>query len=497
MSGEERHGDIEDQGAAPVKGRKFGGGVAFADSRSRVWAALTTALFLSIFVIIFIFTGGSEEDDVGAARVQGAPRTLDKTTGGDESPEYTRLASDVEKTRAEHAKERGDSFVPSLVGAQRTNELTAVDPLDEDLRGDGSSLRDSDAVIMGLDDVVVEEPPPLPIEEPLIVDEPDEPEPTYSETDVDRLRREMRDEFAEQAALAYQAAIARENARRAALYNGFTPEESEAQILGFAQQIMAQKALTGMGFVEWGDDSEGAGLTSGGAGSDASSTLRPDSAPAGVIDASIAGSEPQQGGYLVAQVADVDYAVMLSAADSDAPGFVRAQVVSGRRNGAVLLGSFAVAGDYLQINFTTMVWGGQSYTVDAYAVDPLQGQRAAVRSDVDRHIASRLSGAFLQTFADTYAEVVRESGTRVVVLPDGSQVEETDSFTSEEILAISAGDAVGESTGVIREIFDRETTVTLDAGSEIGVLYVGSTYSDDLPRSLSAGIGTTEVQVYP
>ena len=83
------------------------------------------------------------------------------------------------------------------------------------------------------------------------------------------------------------------------------------------------------------------------------------------------------------------------------------------------------------------------------------------------------------------------------MLPDGSQVEETDSFTSEEILAISAGDAVGESTGVIREIFDRETTVTLDAGSEIGVLYVGSTYSDDLPRSLSAGIGTTEVQVYP
>lgn len=493
---------LESGGPAPSKKRN-GMKVAFADSRSRVTAAISVALVFAVFIIFVFALGGDDSDPTeGLAKVPKSPRSLDKTTGGDESAEYTRLASEAEKSQAEAAKSEGASFVPSLVGAQRANELSDVDPLDEDLRGDGSGLRGPGEVTMGLDDVVIDEPPPLPIEEP--VEEPakePEQEASYDESDIDRIRREMRAEFEEQAALAYQAAIARENARRAALYNGFSPEETEAQILGFSQQLLTQSRPQGMLVAEW------SGMDTSNADAEAATDLgfQPQGSlsPTTSADSGASSSSPgveaesEECPYRLASTAEVDYAVMLSRADSDIGGYVRAQIAGGPRSGAILLGTFSPTGEFLQVGFETMVIDGHAYPVDAYAVDPERGQQAAVRSSINRHIAARLSGAFLQTFADTYSAVVREAGTRVVITDEGTPIESNDGYTSEQIIAIAGADAIGEGTGVISEIFGRNTTVVLDRGAEIGVLFVDQVCSETDPEASRAMLGTQLEKVYP
>lgn len=84
------------------------------------------------------------------------------------------------------------------------------------------------------------------------------------------------------------------------------------------------------------------------------------------------------------------YATMAGGADSYVPGPVRIQLQEGPFAGGYALGKFQIAPDdvHLILTFSTLSYGGRTYSVSAVAVDP-QSQVSGVTGDIDHHFFVR------------------------------------------------------------------------------------------------------------
>lgn len=170
------------------------------------------------------------------------------------------------------------------------------------------------------------------------------------------------------------------------------------------------------------------------------------------------------------------YAVVLTSVNSDEPGPVLAQITSGPYAGGRLLGRFEVSGDgeKLALSFTTLAMqsADKSYQLSAYAVDP-QTARTAVASDVDKHYFSRYGAFIASTFLKGYAQTLSQSGATQTVSAGSTGVTATTTYPkmSNKEIAISALGSVGtEVAGNLKAGVKRPPTVTLNSGTDIGVL---------------------------
>ncbi len=100
----------------------------------------------------------------------------------------------------------------------------------------------------------------------------------------------------------------------------------------------------------------------------------------------------------------VSYAQLLTEANSDVPGPILGQIVSGPLNGARVVGSFQVAEGYekyLVLRFHLAAKKGKDYTIDAIALDP-NTTLGGMATEVDERYFTRLvlptAAAFLEGF---------------------------------------------------------------------------------------------------
>lgn len=181
----------------------------------------------------------------------------------------------------------------------------------------------------------------------------------------------------------------------------------------------------------------------------------------------------------IIKAGDVLFAVLDTSVDTDEQGPILATIVSGKLNGAKLIGSFTLPNnaDKMVISFNTMSVPGAAKTtsINAYAIDP-NTARTALASRVNHHYLSRYGSLFAATFLEGFGNAFQSANTTISIGGTGGQP--TNTTISNGVGRSTLENAViglatlGKSWGqVAQQKVNRPTTVQLYSGTGIGVLF--------------------------
>lgn len=163
--------------------------------------------------------------------------------------------------------------------------------------------------------------------------------------------------------------------------------------------------------------------------------------------------------------------VLISALNSDTPGPVLAQIVSGKLKGARLMGEMKASDSGIVIQFTKLSILGQSKTfeINAYAIDA-NTTSTSLASDVNNHYFLRYGLGLAAAFVSGYGEAVSNQGTTTTVGAMGNVVQTQGQLDNAQITKSAFG-KVGQKLGSeIEKDSNKAPTVTVNAGSPLGIL---------------------------
>jgi intracellular multiplication protein IcmE len=168
----------------------------------------------------------------------------------------------------------------------------------------------------------------------------------------------------------------------------------------------------------------------------------------------------------------IEYAQLITEANSDMPGPVLAQILTGRLAGSRVLGSFKAKDEYLIISFDVVVIDGISTPMDGVALDP-DTTRIGMVTDIDHKYFTRVILPAAAKFVEGMSSAIADSGSTSVTVNNGTAIEtENDLGTREE-----AFKGVAEGVSKISEVLDEDgkntkPLVRVASGTPIAVLFV-------------------------
>ncbi len=204
---------------------------------------------------------------------------------------------------------------------------------------------------------------------------------------------------------------------------------------------------------------------------------------------------------------DIIFAVLDTQVNSDEPGPVMATLVLGPYKGAKLLGSLGNAktlpgtngAESLILRFSVMSFKGfsRSIGISAVAIDP-DTARTALASDVDHHYMLRYGSLFASSFLEGYGNAASQAGSSTTQNPDGSNFTQYPDASPKREVASGFGQ-VGTSWGQqIGQIFQRPNTITVDAGTGVGILFLTDVSQDSTTQTQnSAATNTNKSMALP
>ena len=169
----------------------------------------------------------------------------------------------------------------------------------------------------------------------------------------------------------------------------------------------------------------------------------------------------------------VNYAQMLTEANSDVPGPILAQVLSGPLTGGRAIGHFQVSDDYLVIEFNTITLKGKEYSVNALALDP-DTTLGGMATEVDHRYFTRVilpaAGSFVSAFGDALSRPQTET-----IVTNGAIVTLQAKQGMKDALYAGVG-SVGNSVG---RFLDEQgartrTLVRVAVGTPMGLFFLSS-----------------------
>lgn len=192
---------------------------------------------------------------------------------------------------------------------------------------------------------------------------------------------------------------------------------------------------------------------------------------------------------MVVKAYDQPYAAeMISGADSDTPGKLRARILSGPLTGAVVIGATRRIGDQgFQTDFTSASFNGRTIKISAYGMD---GQAAGdiVRGEYDGRYMQRYVFPVVAEGVKAYAGARAQVGTQVIAIPipgagngagivtGGQQTPAPSAEQARNAMYSSGANQVSRAlaTG------PQEGHVTLAPGTPFGIVFEESIYQSDL-----------------
>lgn len=394
-----------------------------SNSRTRLIVIITSVVV--ILMVVFGFMGSSDDkgnkpaEATGAASVGPTPENITPVPGTNDSPGYNALQEKANSDAFKEAQEKGTSNVPVLTNESLANKKDIFDDLNKDNRKP-----------------IVEEPP-------VIDATPVQPEQQYQ---------------AQPQAIQQPA-------------TSETTQDRQAYMQSVQQQITTyiNGWSAGQGFQEFNmtgqapQQQQDAGNTNG--------TSTGKNVQQASYDSSNSSSSNK--GPAFVRAGSIVPAVMLTAINSDEPGPVLAQIVTGPLKGARLIGQMVSSDQRVVVQFSSLSMPGasQTFNISSFAIDP-DTSRTGLATDVNNHYFLRYGLGLAAAFISGYGEAVQNAGSTTTTNAFGGTTTIMGDMTHKQI-AESAFGKVGQKLG---SELDKETnrapTVTVASGTSIGVLFM-------------------------
>ncbi len=188
----------------------------------------------------------------------------------------------------------------------------------------------------------------------------------------------------------------------------------------------------------------------------------------------------------------ISYAKLLTQANSDVPGTILAQIVSGPLTGARAIGSFQVTNaynQYLVLRFNLAEINGKEYQINTVAVDP-DTSLAGMVTDVDERYFDRVilpaAASFIQGFSSALSNTgstVATNGTTTIVSQSSNGIQQG---------LYSGGSQMANTLSQFLQNQANQTSplIVVAAGTPMGLLFITSV-KDAPPPTAGVGVGTS------
>lgn len=186
------------------------------------------------------------------------------------------------------------------------------------------------------------------------------------------------------------------------------------------------------------------------------------------------------GNAILLPAGTIEYAQLITEANTDVPGPILAEIVTGPFKGARVIGTFTETYDYLTLSFNTIVLDGVDYSANAVAVDP-KTTLPGMATDIDRRYFSRVVLPVAAEFISGFADAISESGTTTITVKGDITTETTsNNRNNDQEVASGIATAGKELSGIIKEIKDNNPQLLrVRAGTPMGILFVDAVTDDE------------------
>jgi intracellular multiplication protein IcmE len=187
-------------------------------------------------------------------------------------------------------------------------------------------------------------------------------------------------------------------------------------------------------------------------------------------------SSTQTPPQIIVNAGTVSYAQLLTEANSDVPGPIMAQIVSGPLTGARAIGGFQVSNGYekyLVLKFSIADRKGKDYSINAIALDP-STTLGGMATEVDERYFVRVVLPAAAGFLQGLGQSLGQGNTSVV--SDG-----TTTIATQTSAGFRTGmyTGLGDAAGTMGQFFQQQANVTkplvrVAAGTPMGLFFVSS-----------------------
>lgn len=193
------------------------------------------------------------------------------------------------------------------------------------------------------------------------------------------------------------------------------------------------------------------------------------------------GFEEEDEEVVVIAAGQIYYGQTLLEANSDVPGTVLAQLVSGPLKGWRLLGEFTVLDDAekLAIKFSTAVnEEGKQYNIDALMLNP-KTTLPALRTSINRRFIRRVLLPAASGFVEGFSQAIADSGRTSVTVSGDTVIQEQEELDNDQEVALGVAEAGEEISTILDDYADVKPLIIIKAGTPIGIFFIENVVDEE------------------
>lgn len=168
-------------------------------------------------------------------------------------------------------------------------------------------------------------------------------------------------------------------------------------------------------------------------------------------------------------------AVVDSATNSDSSSMkLLAHIASGKYQGARLFSAdLSLQGDGVEVKFTSMEWNGETYNVEAYAVNA-ETREFAIASEVNNRWFTRILLPAIASGIGQTGQLYRDANSQMILTSGGNEYRTTGDPSSKAITGTIAGGIAEQAGKVMAEDASKLPVkqVTVNKGKVIGIQFI-------------------------
>lgn len=167
----------------------------------------------------------------------------------------------------------------------------------------------------------------------------------------------------------------------------------------------------------------------------------------------------------------INYAQIMIEANSDVPGPVLAQLMSGPLAGSKLIGDFTTAEEVLTLNFNSIIVDGINMKIKAIAIDP-NTTLPGVATEVDQRYWQRVLLPAAARFLEGVGSAIAEDTQTTVTVSGDTVIEQQDALDFEQELGRGVEEGFQEISDFMEEESEQvKPLIRVARGTPVGIFF--------------------------